>query len=132
MNERCVGCTNNWCEVRQVHLNKIHFDRCQAGKSVEHIDNLYETIKQKRESRKTGKIKIVIASSNEPTTSKPPRWLKYVRFFRSPEDRGAGDTVQRIAAKFGGERFKKFAKKMGIPCGCTSRQDRWNKQYPYS
>lgn len=63
---------------------------------------------------------------------KPPRlWTEVVGWFRAPGDIGVGDTVQRIAAKFGGERFKKFAEKVGMPCGCTDRQNEWNKLWPY-
>lgn len=66
MNERCVGCSNNWCEVRQIHLNKIHFDRCQAGIGIERIDRLYATIAANREASKNKEIKIVIATEIQP------------------------------------------------------------------
>jgi len=62
---------------------------------------------------------------------KPSKWLYFIRMLRKPEDKGVGDTVQRIAAKFGGERFKAFSARIGIPCGCTQRQEEWNKLYPY-
>jgi hypothetical protein len=62
---------------------------------------------------------------------KPPAWVRWVALLRRPEDTGLGDTVQRIAARFGGERFKAFAARIGIPCGCTERQDDWNRQWPY-
>jgi len=64
--------------------------------------------------------------------TKIPVWVGFVRFLRTPEDIGIGDTVQRIAAKFGGERFKSFMEKIGAPCGCTDRQQEWNDAYPYS
>lgn len=63
--------------------------------------------------------------------SKPSDWwVRILTRLQTPEDRGIGDTVQRIAAKFGGERFKRFAKRIGLPCGCTGRQARWNADYP--
>ena len=61
-----------------------------------------------------------------------PGWAKAVERLRHTNDVGVGDTVQRIAAWFGGERFKAFAAKVGIPCGCTQRQDEWNRLYPYT
>lgn len=58
-------------------------------------------------------------------------WLRFIKLLRKPEDKGVGDTIQRIAAKFGGERFKAFSAKIGIPCGCSQRQDEWNRLWPY-
>lgn len=58
-------------------------------------------------------------------------WVRLVKMLRKPEDKGVGDTVQRIAAKFGGERFKAWSKKLGMPCGCTERQEEWNRIWPY-
>lgn len=64
---------------------------------------------------------------------KPVRanWLRFVKMLRKPEDKGVGDTVQRIAAKFGGERFKQWSNRIGIPCGCVERQAEWNRIWPY-
>lgn len=61
----------------------------------------------------------------------PPKWVKILKRLRKPADKGVGDTAQRIAAKFGGERYKALSKRLGMPCGCTSRQSEWNKLYPY-
>lgn len=61
----------------------------------------------------------------------PPYWVRFVKRLRKPEDRGIGDTVQRMAAWLGGERFKLVAAKLGIPCGCTQRQSEWNERWPY-
>lgn len=60
-----------------------------------------------------------------------PTWVRLVKRLRVDIDKGVGDTVARIAVKFGGERFKQFSKRIGIPCGCTERQAAWNKLYPY-
>lgn len=65
------------------------------------------------------------------STSRIPRWVRLIRMLRQPADIGIGDTVQRIAAKFGGERFKAWAERVGIPCGCAQRQSEWNRIYPY-
>jgi hypothetical protein len=67
-------------------------------------------------------------------TQKPAeanQWVPILKLLRKPEDKGVGDTVQRIAAKFGGERFKAFAAKIGLPCGCTDRQAWFNERFPY-
>lgn len=61
---------------------------------------------------------------------KPPRWVKVLSYLSKPEDVGLGATVKRIADKVGGERFKAWATKLGIPCGCTEREAHWNKLYP--
>lgn len=58
-------------------------------------------------------------------------WIRFIKLIRKPEDKGVGDTVARIAAKFGGDRFKAFSKRIGIPCGCTQRQAEWNRLWPY-
>lgn len=60
-----------------------------------------------------------------------PAWAKAIKKFAKSKDTGVGDTVQRIAASFGGEFLKSFAKTIGMPCGCTERQKDWNARYPY-
>ena len=66
-----------------------------------------------------------------PPARKMPLWVRALRWLRTQDDRGVGDTAQRIAAKFGGERFKRFSKKVGLPCACAKRQDAWNARWPY-
>ena len=61
-----------------------------------------------------------------------PAWVGIVSYFRTSDDTGVGDTVQRYAAILGGEQFKVWAKKLGMPCGCTTRQAEWNARYPYT
>lgn len=61
---------------------------------------------------------------------KPPRWVRLLQRLSKPQDIGLGATVSRIAARFGGERFKGWATKIGLPCGCTEREAHWNKLYP--
>lgn len=60
-----------------------------------------------------------------------PLWVKLIKQHRQDGDKGAGDTAQRLFAKFGGELFKTFAKSIGMPCGCTERQKAWNERWPY-
>ena len=60
-----------------------------------------------------------------------PNWVRLVRMIRIPSDIGIGDTLQRQFANYGGERFKEWATKLGIDCGCTERQNHYNKKYPY-
>lgn len=66
----------------------------------------------------------------EETNIGVPKWVRAFQYFSKPEDVGLGATIKRIAAKFGGERFKKFADKMGLPCGCTGREEDLNIRYP--
>ena len=60
-----------------------------------------------------------------------PRWALTLKRLRTANDTGVGDTAQRIAAKFGGERYKRLTKRLGMPCGCSERQAEWNRLYPY-
>lgn len=60
-----------------------------------------------------------------------PKWAAVVARMRSATDAGVGDTVQRIAAKVGGERYKAWRKRIGMPCGCSARQEKFNALYPY-
>ncbi len=82
--------------------------------------------------------KPVIVAAN--ALSQPPRavpgggWPRFARvawLLSNDRDGGVGDTVQRWAAKLGGEGFKKWADTVGLPCGCTERQQEWNTLYPY-
>jgi hypothetical protein len=54
--------------------------------------------------------------------------------FRTQEDRGLGDTVERLVARIGGRplrRFKTLMDNLSIDCGCTSRRDWLNSLVPY-
>lgn len=62
----------------------------------------------------------------------PPLWVAAVSRLKKEGDRGVGDTVQRVASWLGGELFKKWSQKLGIPCNCTRRQQEWNERWPYS
>lgn len=75
--------------------------------------------------------KVYRSRTASPSCDRLPLWVRAIRRLRTPEDRGVGDTVARIAAKFGGERFKRFSQRIGIPCGCTRKQAEWNERWPY-
>lgn len=75
--------------------------------------------------------KLVAAKPRTERDPEWPRWAKLIRMLRTKADAGIGDTAQRIAAKFGGERFKALSKRIGMPCACTGRQEEWNRLYPY-
>lgn len=59
------------------------------------------------------------------------RWIKWVEAFRYKEDKGVGDTVERLLAKIGGRSIKKILMHLGQDCGCTNRQKWLNARYPY-
>lgn len=58
-------------------------------------------------------------------------WTRFIKLLRKPEDKGVGDTVARMIASVGLDRWKAFSKKIGIPCGCSQRQDELNRLWPY-
>ena len=60
-----------------------------------------------------------------------PFWAWSLKWMRNLSDNGVGDTAQRIAAKVGGEAYKKLTQRLGMPCGCSTRQEDWNTHYPY-
>lgn len=61
------------------------------------------------------------------------RWLLSSRLsmLRKPGEKGIGDTVARIFAKFGGDKFKWVFKQLNINCGCEDRQKALNERFPY-
>jgi hypothetical protein len=59
------------------------------------------------------------------------RLIGWVKLFRKPEDRGVGDTVERLLAVAGGRKIKRMLERVGINCGCTDRQKALNEQHPY-
>jgi len=77
-----------------------------------------------------GEVRTVCPKCNSTTPRNPSKWIKLLKLLSKPEDVGLGATVKRIATKFGGERFKRFADKIGLPCGCTDREIQWNNLYP--
>lgn len=50
---------------------------------------------------------------------------------RVPTDKGLGDTLGRLIAKFGGRKFKSILARLSINCGCDGRQQKLNEMYPY-
>lgn len=72
-----------------------------------------------------------ICTRSERAKKRPPYWFRWLKHLSKPEDKGAGDTIQRLAASLGGEKFKKLTDMIGLPCGCTERQEMLNRLYPY-
>ena len=124
---QCECKAKGHCTRRNAHVGKHQFEQCQAGR-VEHVDRVIEALAKQRKPKKQQ------SPSPKP---KPiprdqwPRWAKLIARFSKPRDIGVGDTVQRIAEKFGGELFKKWSKSLGVPCGCTERRNTFNTKYPY-
>jgi hypothetical protein len=59
------------------------------------------------------------------------RLIGWVKLFRTPDDRGLGDTVERLLAMAGARKIKNWLERVGIDCGCRSRQEWLNEQHPY-
>jgi hypothetical protein len=68
-----------------------------------------------------------------PSVPRPwPRLARWIEKRRLPGDKGVGDTLSRMLAKVGGERFKFWYKAItGQECHCTDRQARLNAMYKY-
>ncbi len=60
-----------------------------------------------------------------------PKMAQAIARLRAPSEVGVGDTLARLFARVGGERFKTLAKRLGIDCGCDNRQALLNAAYPY-
>jgi hypothetical protein len=61
-----------------------------------------------------------------------PMWAKMIAAKARPEDRGVGDTIERTLGPVGGDAFKRWYQDIfGRSCGCGTRRDLFNLQYPY-
>jgi hypothetical protein len=73
-----------------------------------------------------------IPSTQSPSpTSTWPLLIRGIARQRIASDIGVGDTIQRILSKMGGAQFEWVMKRLGIDCGCGSRQDWLNAAYRY-
>jgi hypothetical protein len=61
-----------------------------------------------------------------------PRFQKWIARRRIDGELNTAETARRLAAKVGGERFKRIAKRFGVDCGCDKRYARWSIEYPYT
>jgi len=53
--------------------------------------------------------------------------------FAIPQDVGLGDTIERHVGPIGGRLFAKwFFETFNRSCGCDTRREKWNIQYPLS
>lgn len=77
-----------------------------------------------------GDIKTVCPRCRAVTPITLPKWVRLFRILSIDADIGLGATAKRVAAKFGGERYKAWATRIGIPCGCADREQEWNRLYP--
>ena len=60
-----------------------------------------------------------------------PTWARAMRQLSTPDDKGVGDVIARIIGDEKSEAFKSwYLKVFGKPCGCSGRQEQWNKLYP--
>ncbi len=61
-----------------------------------------------------------------------PAWVWALAALSGRRDVGAGDTVARLAAKFGDEAFQTwYRQKFGKNCGCQADQRTWNSSFKY-
>ncbi len=61
-----------------------------------------------------------------------PAWARAVSWLRRPGEAGAGDTLRRLIAGVGGEKWKAWYKRRtGQDCGCEARRRAMNEKYPY-
>jgi hypothetical protein len=61
-----------------------------------------------------------------------PLAARLIARLAQPQDKGLGDTIERIAAKRGGDWFKAAHKAItGADCGCPDRQANLNEKFPY-
>lgn len=115
------------CPRRGAHVGQHQWEQCQAGR-VEYVDQVIAALAKRRDYNQ---------GASRPSKAKPvprdqwPRWANALARFGKPHDIGVGDTIARIAARFGGELFKAWSKSLGVPCGCTERQHTYNALYPY-
>lgn len=73
-----------------------------------------------------------IQGANEYRPDLWPLWARTMHGLRMPEDKGVGDTVERIIGKDNAEAFKKFyMTTFKRVCSCDGRRDTWNILYPY-
>lgn len=134
MSVECSCERHGYCARRGHHLTAIHWQRCQAG-DVERLDAIYAEIDHRRESRgrqvQSPEVLRPTAVAQAVPLEQWPKWASILGRYRKPGESGVGDTAQRITAQFGGEWWKWLSAKLGIPCGCASRQRRWNTSYRY-
>lgn len=60
-----------------------------------------------------------------------PLFITGLSWLRTKDDKGIGDTVKHALSYMGGTQFEWVMKRLGIDCGCGSRQDWLNARYPY-
>jgi hypothetical protein len=121
----CNNRVNGCCLI----LNRI------TGKKIIIIgDTCQRCTASKKPQQDNEIIRSLAALFDLPPLSKPEDWPLLIRGIsrqRIPSDTGVGDTVERILAKMGGDQFKWVMARLGVDCGCGSRQEWLNRVYPY-
>ena len=119
----CVCPIAAWCERHQVAKNEHWHKLCQR-------DDYFTAWE---EGRGPGQTRAQPQNNNRREQNEmkpPPRWVRLLQRLSTPDDIGLGATAKRLSGKFGGERFKKLTKKLGMPCKCGDREAEWNRIYP--
>ncbi len=82
-------------------------------------------------------INVAVARSFGKTVAQgnPPRrawpiYLRPLKLFSRPADRGLGDIIHRLLGPMGRVYPALHLKIFGRDCGCRSRRARWNTRYP--
>jgi hypothetical protein len=58
-------------------------------------------------------------------------WAIAIAKLKSDQDKGVGDTVERLLGKFG-KSYQTALIAVGVPCGCDRRRTDWNARYPFT
>jgi len=112
----CTCSERGWCPLLGIHTTEQLRRVCR---------NNHENVKRIPTAIIESRVKQPVKAD------KPiPRWVRLLQRLSTPDDIGLGATAKRLASKFGGERFKKLTKKLGMPCKCGDREKEWNRIYP--
>lgn len=111
------------CTCGRIHWSAVAITiTCQCGASV-------------RFGGSSSASSVHATQTDLPITNKPKRdttsVISWLKFFRAPEDRGLGDTVERLLAKTGARKVKAWLQSAGLDCGCAGRQAKLNRAFPY-
>jgi hypothetical protein len=82
----------------------------------------------------TGPAETVEVKRRNVADARQPEWPSLVQKIakrKNPNDRGVGDTLERLFAQVGGRVFKRVMERLGVDCGCGDRQTWLNENYAY-
>jgi len=72
-----------------------------------------------------------MGNDSEPKPVVWPLFIVGISWLRTKEDVGVGDTVKHALGYMGGNQFEWIMERLGIDCGCKSRQEWLNANYSY-